>query len=100
MALKIEQNNKVLLIAGALNAQNSISLKTHFEYFLREVDELILNLEDVTFMEPSGAYTVEQLYIDFARRNKNIRIIGKANHNISDVMKQTRTSYILSDDRH
>ena len=99
MALEINQNDSFIQINGELSSENASTLKQHFESFLNELDEIILNLDNVTFLEPSGAFTIEQLYLDFVKRNRIIQIIGRENKNITTTMKSTKTSYILSNDR-
>lgn len=99
MALEINRKNRVVTVVGELTSENAVTLKQHFESFLSEVDEIILNLDDVTYIESGGAFTMEQLYLDFIKRNNGFQIIGRENKNIAVVMKGTKTSYILSDDR-
>lgn len=99
MALELKQNEGVIKVIGELSSQNASELKQHFESFLIELDEIILNLDSVTLIAPSGAFTLEQLYLDFIKRDGIIQIIGRDNKNISKVMKSTKTSYILSNDR-
>lgn len=100
MALELNQKNNMYEVSGNLNAENSLTLKKHFEEFLTEVDDLILNLDNVTTMTPSSAFTIEKLYLDFLKERKGFQIIGRENKDISMVMKDTKTSYILSDDRY
>lgn len=99
MALQIKQSNDMLEVLGDLTSENAMTLKKHFEQFLKEADTVILNLENVDAMERESAFTMEQLYIDFMKSNKAIHIIGKTNQNITGIMNDTKTSYILSDDR-
>ncbi|HEA21424.1 hypothetical protein LCGC14_1224400 [marine sediment metagenome] len=99
MAFQIKKNDGILNVHGALNSENTQNLKQHFKTFLSEVDGIILSLENVTTMEPFSALSLEQIYLDFVRSNRVIRIIGRENRDIAGVMKTTKTSYILSDDR-
>ena len=99
MALKIEQKHGILNVTGILTSANANRLKNHFNRFLKKADAVILNLEGITKIETTGAYTVEQLYLDFAKNNRIISIIGKENKAIVNVMKATKTSYIFSNDR-
>ena len=99
MAFQIKKHDGVLNVHGPLNSENTQNLKQHFNSFLNEVDGLILSLENVTTMEPCSALSLEQIYLDFVRSNRVIRIIGRENRDIAGVMKTTKTSYILSDDR-
>lgn len=99
MALHLNENNNMYEVHGDLNAENAATLKNHFEQFLDEVDNLILSLDNVSTIDPSSAYTIEQLYLEFIKKNKGFQIIGRENKNIANVMKGTKTTYILSDDR-
>jgi anti-anti-sigma regulatory factor len=99
MALELNHNEGVIIAIGELSSENASSLKRHFETFLNEVDEIILNLDHVTYIESGGAFTIEQLYLDFVKSNRIISIIGRENKNITTTMKTTKTSYILSYDR-
>jgi len=99
MALQLKHDQDVLEVIGELTAENASVLKQHFESFLNKMDCIILSLDKVTTMGASGAYTIEQLYLDFIRSNRIIHIIGRENKRIAQTMKRTKTSYILSDDR-
>ncbi len=99
MALEVNQNDSVINVVGELSSENAVMLKQHFHSFLLEFDEIILNLDDVTYMESGGAFEIEQLYLDFMKSNRIIQIIGRDNKNIAMTMKSTKTSYILSHDR-
>jgi anti-anti-sigma regulatory factor len=99
MALVIKQNNGVVKVVGELSSENASILKRHFNSFLQEFDEIILNLDGVSLIESCGAYQMEQLYLDFIKSNRIISIIGRENKHIAATMKSTKTTYILSDDR-
>ncbi len=100
MALHLNQKENIYEVSGNLNAENAIALKKHFEQFLTQVDDLILSLDNVSVIEPSSAYTIEQLYLDFIKDRNGFQIIGRENKEIAEVMKETKTSYILSNDRY
>lgn len=99
MALEVNQSDGVIKVIGELSSENATSLKRYFQSFLNEFDEIVLNLDNVTYIEPGGAFTMEQLYLDFVKSNRIISIIGRENKNIALTMKATKTSYILSHDR-
>jgi len=99
MAIQLKQNNEVIEVIGALTAENASVLKQHFDTFLKKVDHIILSLDGVSTIGPSGAYTMEQLYLDFIKSDRILQIIGRENKCITQIMKHTKTSYILSDDR-
>lgn len=99
MSIEIKHSDGIIQVIGELSSENTTTLKQHFESFLNEFDDIILNLDDVTYIESGGAFTIEQLYLDFIKSNRIIQIIGRENKNISKTMKTTKTSYILSHDR-
>ena len=66
MALQLEHKLGMLQVKGELHSSNSNILMDHFESFLGEIDSIILSIEDVSFMDASAAYSLEQLYCDFA----------------------------------
>ncbi len=100
MALHLNQKENIYEVSGQLNAENAIALKKHFEQFLTQVDDIILSLDNVSVIEPCSAYTIEQLYLDFIKDRNGFQIIGRENKDIAEVMKETKTSYILSNDRY
>jgi len=100
MALQLNELNNMYEVHGALTSETAAALKNHFEQFLKGVDNLILSLDNVESIDPSCAITIEQLYLDFIKNNSGFQIIGRENQNIVKVMKDTKTSYILSDDRY
>jgi len=99
MALQITQKDGIIQVAGELSSENSMVLQKHLNSFLTELDDIILNLEDVTYIAPSGAYTMERLYLDLVKENRFVQIIGRANKKIEAIMRSTKTSYIFSNDR-
>lgn len=99
MALKITQKDGIIQVIGELTSENSNVLREHLNSFLKELDDIILSIEDVTYLEPSGAYTMERLYLELIKENRFVQIIGRANKKIEAIMRSTKTSYILSNDR-
>jgi len=99
MALQITQKDGIIQVIGELTSENSNVLRQNLNSFITELDDIILSLEDVTYIEPSGAYTMEHLYLELIKENRFVQIIGRANKKIEAIMRTTKTSYILSNDR-
>ena len=99
MALQITQKDGIIQVIGELTSENSNVLRQHLNSFLTGLDDIILSLEDVTYIEPSGAYTMERLYLELIKENRFVQVIGRANKKIAATMRNTKTSYILSNDR-
>jgi hypothetical protein len=99
MAFKIQLNNYMLEVWGSLNAQNMNTLRTHLELVRKSSDFITLSLDHISDIDMVSAKELEYLYYDIAGSNKVLSIVGQHNSNIQDVMLQTKTSYILSNDR-
>lgn len=99
MALQIEENNGVFEIIGKITSQHLRMLKTYFKAIQEKNETLFVSIEKVTEMDTSAAYFFEKLYKEVAGNNQVIHIIGKHNSQITEVMRNSGTEYILSPDR-
>lgn len=99
MALEIRENKGIFEVLGKVTSQNLGALKVYFESTLEVTDEMIISLEKVTEMDASAALFFEQLYKNIAANHKVLVLVGRQNHEISEIMNMTRTHYILSSDR-
>lgn len=99
MALAVKHESGLFKIDGELNAQNTKTLKEHYEMHLKQLGDIILSLEGVTKLDESSARSLEQMYLSAVRENCILEIIGLENASIVPVMTRTKTSYILSNDR-
>jgi len=99
MAFKIQKDQYMLEVWGSLNAQNMNTLRTHLELVRKSSDFIALSLDHISDIDVVCAKELEHMYYDLAGANKVLFIIGQHYSNIQDVMIQTKTSYILSNDR-
>jgi len=99
MAFKIQQNQHMLEVWGSLNSQNMNTLRTHLDLVRKSSDFITLSLDHISDIDAVSAKELEFMYYDLAGSNKVLSIIGQHNRQIQDVMSQTKTSYILSNDR-
>ncbi|WP_299431924.1 STAS domain-containing protein [uncultured Maribacter sp.] len=99
MAIEIKENSGMFEILGNISSQNMTSLKNYFESIIPISESIILNIEKVGGIDKSGAYMLEKLYKGAVEKNKIISIIGRQNKKIASIMKNTKTHYILSNDR-
>ncbi|QBA63823.1 hypothetical protein [Muriicola soli] len=99
MALLIKENNEMIEVWGHLNAQNMNSLSSHLDLSRRRKDFLLLSLDNIKSIEPTCTKILEQEYCTTAALNKVLTIIGQENVSVKQVMQQTKTTYILSNDR-
>lgn len=99
MALQITQTKGMFSVFGELNGANANILNIHMNRFINPSSPVTLNLERVEAMDASAAFTIEQMYRGAMRNNCILSVLGLGNTNILPVLNQTKTSYILSDDR-
>ncbi len=94
----ITENNELIEIHGHLNAQNMNSLNRHLELTKKYKDHLILSLDHLESIDPVSTKILEREYRQAATSCKVLTIIGRQNKSVRRTMRQTRTSYILSND--
>ncbi len=99
MALQITQTKGMFSVFGKLNSANANILSRHMQRFINPDSPVTLNLERVQAMDTSAALTIQQMYRGAMRNNCILAVLGLGNTNILPVLNQTKTSYILSDDR-
>ncbi len=99
MATEIKEENGMIRLIGPINTTNTKDLQNHLEKILSFSKGLILNMDKVIQIDASGAYMLESLYKKARIQNVSLQILGIANDKIVQVMTQTKTRYILSNDR-
>ncbi|MBT8281336.1 MAG: ATP-binding protein [Muriicola sp.] len=99
MALIIKESNQIIEVWGNLNSQNINSLSRHLELSRRRKEFLVLSLDHIDHIDESSTKILEQQYCNTAASNKVLSIIGRENESVKQVMRQTKTTYILSNDR-
>lgn len=99
MAIQIKEEYGMLKILGVLNSETARVTTHHVKQLLVKSERVMLSLEGVLSMDKMAAKAMEKLYHDSARNNKVLSIFGNQNGNISDVLRETNTRYILSSDR-
>tara|TARA_R110002051_G_scaffold301713_1_gene369677 strand:+ start:4080 stop:4382 length:303 start_codon:yes stop_codon:yes gene_type:complete len=100
MALQITETRGMFSVHGALNTNNAGILSRHMSMFINPKNPVTLNLERVEAIDLNAAYTLQKLYVNAMRNNSILTIIGRENKNILPVLKNTKTTYILSHDRY
>lgn len=99
MAIQINDEYGILKILGVLNSETARMIITHVNKILEKKEQVMLSLEGVLSMDRTAAKSMEKLYRDSAQNNKILLIFGNQNGNISDILRETKTHYILSSDR-
>ncbi len=99
MALQITETRGVFSVFGELNSANINIFNRHMNRFINPINPVIVNLERVKGMDATAAFALQNMYQNAMRSNSILSIIGLGNTNILSVLDQTKTSYILSDDR-
>lgn len=99
MALQITEIQGVFSVFGELNGGNVNILNRHMKLFINPTNPVILNLERLKAIDASAAITLRQMYHNAMHKRSILSIVGRTNTIILPVLKKTKTSYILSDDR-
>ena len=99
MALEIKENRGIYELSGRLTSQNVGAVKAYFRVIAETCNEMVISLENIAYIDTSGARCFELLYKEISAQNKVIAIVGRQNNIIAEVMQLTNTSYILSNDR-
>ncbi len=99
MAIEIKEKSGMFEVLGSISSQNMTSLKNYVESVILSSDSIVLNIEKVNEIDRSGAFMLEKLYKNAVYKNKIISIIGRQNKKITEMMMNTKTHYILSNDR-
>nr|WP_262886029.1 STAS domain-containing protein [Muriicola jejuensis] len=95
----IKEKNNMIEVWGHLNAQNMNSLSSYLEQTKRRSEFLVLSLDHVKSIDPASAKALESAYYNTAASQGVLTIIGQQNDAVHQVMRNTKTSYILSHDR-
>ena len=94
----IKENNHMIEVWGHLHTENMKSLRRHLELSRNRSEFLLLSLDHVRSIDPESARALEYEYWHTAASNQVLTIIGRQNAAVHEVMRNTKTSYILSND--
>ena len=96
--LQINYRQGIYEVKGKLSAQNSKSLKMHFENLLNIKSELVISLDKLQNIDTSGINTIISLYKNALRDNKILYIIGKTDEHINNSIAKSKLKYIVKSD--
>ena len=98
MAVQITQNQGVKNVLGAVSSENTTLLKEHFNHLFKMKDAILINLDALSLNGPTIAFILKQLYPEFMGNDRALQFTGRHNKTLIQVLKNTRTSYTLSND--
>ncbi len=99
MAVQIKEQYGILKVLGVLNSETARLTINHVNALLETKERVLVSLEGVLSIDITAAKSIEKMYTGAVRNNKVLSIFGRQNSNISEVLKATKTDYILSSDR-
>jgi len=76
MALKITQKNETFLVEGTINAMTALNFQNHLKFALRNTDELVINIENVTEIDVNGMNAMRSIYAESVLNDTRIYIVG------------------------
>lgn len=78
MALIIKRNENRFKVTGELNVATAQNFRTHFVIALNSLEELIIDMTDVTEIDHDGMQVIKLIYKYSKSWNKPFSIIGKS----------------------
>ncbi|MEM9648048.1 MAG: STAS domain-containing protein [Bacteroidota bacterium] len=99
MSLEIRENRGIFEILGKVSTQQLGALNSYFNAVLEQEDNIVISLEKITQIDTSAVYFFEKLYRNSAKNNKVVSLIGRQNDTLMEMLKTTKSNYILSPDR-
>jgi hypothetical protein len=76
MALQITQQNGTFLLNGQLNSTTSRSFIIHFEFIIEQHQNVVVNIDGVTEIDPDGLEGIKTLTAIALRNHKMFSVIG------------------------
>lgn len=76
MALQITQQNGTFSLKGKLNTNTTRSFIIHFEYIIEQLQNVVVNIDDVTEIDQDGLQGIKTLKAIALRNYKLFSVIG------------------------
>ncbi|GGD11653.1 STAS domain-containing protein [Hyunsoonleella pacifica] len=76
MALKITQKKEIFSVFGIINNTTALNFQNHISLAMKDVKELIIDIENVTTIDSAGMKALRAIYANCMTNNKRIYIIG------------------------
>ncbi|WP_203258747.1 STAS domain-containing protein [Hyunsoonleella ulvae] len=76
MALKITQKKDTFSVFGIINNTTALNFQNHISLAIKDVKELIIDIENVTSIDSAGMKAIRTIYADCMANNKRIYIVG------------------------
>lgn len=76
MALKIIEKKETFLVVGIINATTALNFKNHIDFALKNKEELVIDIDNVTEIDANGMKAIRSIYADSLTYNKKIYIVG------------------------
>lgn len=84
MALRILENNGTFHLQGNLNAMTSRAFIIHFEYLIKSLKNVTVNIDKVKEIDTNGVSAFKTLYANALRQNKLFFVIGNGCKDINN----------------
>ncbi|MGM5469593.1 STAS domain-containing protein [Flavobacteriaceae bacterium LMO-SS05] len=94
MNLKIENNNNVYELRGALVKLNVHLFQNKFQNIFDTQNDLTINIVDLEKIDNFGVHAIGKLHNEAILKQKRLSIIGSGNQNLFNHFKAVETSEI------
>ncbi|GAA3629576.1 STAS domain-containing protein [Flavivirga jejuensis] len=76
MALKITYKKGIFVTEGTINAMTALNFKNHIEAAIRDLEDLVINIENVTEIDTSGMEALRSIYASAIACDKKFYVVG------------------------
>ena len=76
MALKITERKGIFIVEGTLNGTTALSFKNHIEAVMMNLEDLVINIEDVTEIDVNGLKALRSIYADTITHDIKFYVVG------------------------
>ncbi|MCL6293960.1 STAS domain-containing protein [Jejuia spongiicola] len=76
MALTITEQNGIYFAAGAINVMTALSFKNHIETVMLNLEDLVINIENVTEIDTGGMIALRSIYAYTVKHDIKFFVVG------------------------
>lgn len=76
MALKITEQKGVFMVEGTINTMTALSFKNHIEAVMPNLEDLVINIENVTEIDTNGMNAIRAIYTKAIANDIKFFVVG------------------------
>jgi len=91
-ALEIINLGEVFELKGSLNKSNVDIFETHFKSIFKKSNQIVINIDDLKYIDNDGVLAFEELYKQSIANNKKMYITGYGCRDMYDHLKTIKVA--------